>query len=318
MTTEVATVWVGIDVAKAYLDIALRPSGVHWRTTNDAPGIAAVVSRLQEEPPSRIVVEATGKLEQAVVTALAAAKLPVVVVNPQRVREFARSTGKLAKTDRLDAQVLAHFAEALQPPVRPGRDAATQALADLVARRRQLVAMRVEERNRLRTAAPALRAGIEAHLVWLDSEVAEVGRAIRQAVRASPRLRQQARRLRSVPGVGPIVAATLLAELPELGQVSGKQIAALVGAAPVARDSGTQRGRRHIWGGRAHVRSALYMAALVGVQHNPVLRAFYERLLAKGKLPKVALTACLRKLVVILNAMLAHETSWQPTPPPTA
>ena len=308
--TETST-YVGIDVSKHWLDVGIRPAGRAERLANDEAGIEAVVVQLGAVAPERIVLEASGGLELPLVAALAAAALPVVVVNPRQVRDFARATGRLAKTDALDAQVLAHFAEAVRPELRPLPDAETQALRDLVARRRQLVAMLVAERQRRRAARAAVRPGIEAHIAWLQQARAQLDDQLQTSVQLSPHWRAQDQLLRSVPGVGPQLARTLLAQLPELGQLDRRRIAALVGVAPYNRDSGQWRGQRRIWGGRASVRAALYMSALVASRHNPVIRDFYQRLLARGKPKKSALTACMRKLLVILNAILKTNTPWQ-------
>ena len=307
----VTSTYVGIDVSKHWLDVGIRPAGQAERLANDEAGIEVCVARLGAVAPERIVLEASGGLELPLVAALAAAALPVVVVNPRQVRDFARATGRLAKTDALDAQVLAHFAEAVRPELRALPDAETQALRDLVARRRQLVAMLVSEGNRRRAAGPALRPGIEAHIAWLQQARAQLDDQLQTSVQLSPHWRAQDQLLRSVPGVGPQLARTLLAQLPELGQLDRRRIAALVGVAPYNRDSGQWRGPRRIWGGRASVRAALYMSALVASRHNPVIRDFYQRLLAKGKPKKSALTACMRKLLVILNAILKTNTPWQ-------
>ena len=307
----VTPVFVGIDVSKERLDVARRPSGDGWAVANNDPGIAALVDRLRELPPALIVLEATGGLELAVTGALAAADLPVVVVNPRQVRDFAKATGQLAKTDTLDAAVLAQFAEAVRPARRPLRDADTQALSALLARRRQLVEMRTAEQNRLGSAPRRVRVEIQAHITWLNRRLARVDADLNQAIRSSPLWRARDDVLRSTPGVGPVLATTLLADLPELGTLTRQRIAALVGVAPLNRDSGTLRGRRTVWGGRAHVRAVLYMSTLVAVRYNPVLQAFYLRLREAGKAPKVALTACMRKLLTILNAMLKHRTPWE-------
>jgi transposase len=304
--------FIGIDVAQATLDVAVRPTGKQWRVTHDAAAIERLVSQLRALDPQLIVLEATGGLELPLLAALGSAGLPVAAVNPRQVRDFAKATGKLAKTDVLDAQVLAHFAEAVRPAVRPLPDTATQALAALVTRRRQLVEMLVAEENRRRSAPVAIRADIQAHIVWLRKRLKDLDKELGQALRSSPLWREQEDVLRSVPGVGPTVTATLLAELPELGTLGRKPIAALVGVAPHNRDSGTLRGKRTVWGGRATVRAALYMAALVATRRNPVIRALYDRLLAAGKLKKVALTACVHKLLTILNALMKHRTRWVP------
>ena len=311
MTTE--PVFVGIDVAKHTLDVAIHQSPDRWHVPHTEAGIAELVSRLTALAPSRIVLEATGGLERPCVAVLAAAALPVVVVNPRQIRDFAKALGQLAKTDALDAGVLAHFAAAVQPAVRPVPDAATQHLAALVTRRRQLIEMLTAERNRLATTPTALRKEVAAHIRWLERRLAGLDTDLDQAIRSHPGWRTQEDLLRSVPGVGPIVARTLLAELPELGMLSHKAVAALAGLAPLNRDSGLFRGRRRVWGGRAAVRAVLYMGALAAVRYNPVLRAFYERLRVAGKLPKVALTACMHKLLTILNAMVKHQQPWNPT-----
>ena len=303
--------FVGIDVAKANLDVAERPETAPLRLPHDEPGITALVERLTAAPPTLIVLEATGGLEGPVVAALSAAGLAVAVVNPRQVRDFAKAVGHLAKTDALDAQVLAHFAEAIRPAPRPLPVAERQALAALLTRRRQIMTMLVAEQQRLGTAAIALRPRIEAHIAWLRQERDDLDRELKHQVRQSPAWRADDDLLQSVPGVGPVLATTLIADLPELGHLDRKQIAALVGVAPFNCESGIRRGRRIIWGGRAQVRAALWMGTLVAVQHNPVMRAFYARLLAAGKPKKVALTACMHKLLTILNAMLAHRTGWQ-------
>ena len=303
-------VFVGIDVAKAQLDIALRPTGERWTVTNDEPGIATLVTRLQEIAPQLIGLEATGGSQRAVVAALAAAALPIVVVNPRQVRDFAKATGQLAKTDGLDACAVAHFAEAVRPTPRPVPDAQTEELRALLARRRQLIAMRTAEHNRLEHAPHRLRPDIEAHIAWLDQRVAALDNDLDTTLRASPVWRERETLYRSVPGIGPVCARTLMLDLPELGTLSRQRIAALVGVAPFNRDSGTLRGSRTTWGGRAHVRAVLYMSTLVAVRYNPVLKQFYERLRTAGKVAKVALTACMRKLLTILNAMATHQKPW--------
>jgi transposase len=304
--------FVGIDVAKAHLDIALRPTGERWAVPNDDTSIAALVSHLEAAHPTLIVLEATGGFQRAVVAALAAAGLPVVVVNPRQTRDFAKATGQLAKTDALDARALAHFAEAVRPTPRPLPSAQEAALRALLARRRQLIAMRTAEINRLSSAPAPVHADLAAHIAWLDQRLATLDDTLDTTLRASPVWRERETLYRSVPGIGPVSARTLLLDLPELGTLSRQRIAALAGVAPFNCDSGTLRGRRAIWGGRAPLRATLYMATLVAVRHNPVLRACYARLLAAGKAKKVALVACMRKLLTILNAMAKHQTLWQP------
>lgn len=304
---------IGIDVAKGQLDIAERPTGARWDVKNDSAGIADVVGQLQQrEAVALIVVEATGGYEIALVAALGAAGLPVVVVNPRQVRDFARAVGRLAKTDRLDAAVLAEFGERVRPEPRPLPDEATQLAHAWLLRRRQVLEMLGAEEQRLRQARPALRAPIQQHVEWLRRQLRDVDTELRRLVQASPVWREHDNLLRSVPGVGPVLSTTLLAEVPELGQLTGKKISALVGVAPFNWDSGHWRGQRHIWGGRAPVRTTLYMATGVAVRHNPVIRRFFERLRAAGKPPKVARTACMRKLLTILNAMMRERTPWQP------
>jgi transposase len=301
--------FVGIDVSKAQLDIALRPEG-RFVVPNDETGRAHVVERLRALPVGLIVLEATGGLELPLSGALVAAGLPVVVANPRQVRDFAKATGKLAKTDPLDAQILAHFADVIRPIPRPLPDEQMQALAALLARRRQLIEMLTAEKNRLGSAPHLVHKRLHAHITWLEREVTQAERVLAHAIGESPLWRENDDLLRTVPGVGPGLARTLIVDLPELGALSRKQIAALVGVAPLNRDSGTFRGKRTVWGGRAHVRAALYMAALVGSRCNPVIRSFYQRLCDAGKAKKVALTACMRKLLTILNAMMKHRTRW--------
>ena len=305
-----SNVYVGIDVAKERLDVAQRPSLEGWRVANDERGIAELVARLVQLKPALVVLEATGGMELPLVGALAAAGLPVVVINPRQAREFARATGRLAKTDAIDAQVLAQFAEAVRPQLRPLPDAAAQELSALMTRRRQLIEMLTAEKNRLRAAARAVRPDIQEHIHWLERRLADLDGDLSQTIRSSDIWREKDDLLQSAPGVGPVVSTTLLADLPELGTLNRKEIAALVGVAPLNRDSGTLRGRRTVWGGRSKVRAALYMATLVATQRNPVIRTFYQRLLSAGKPKKVALTACMRKLLTILNAILRSRTPW--------
>ena len=302
--------YVGIDVSKAKVDVAVRPTGQRWVVPYDEPGVEELVVQMVDLDPALVLLEASGGLELPLVAALASAALPVVVVNPRQVRDFARATGTLAKTDSLDAAVLAHFADAVRPSVRPLRDAETQVLNSLVARRHQVMTMSVSEKNRLGTAISAVRPRIEAHIAWLEQELKDLDEGLRQTLLRSPVWREKDDLLRTVPGVGEQVSLTLLAYLPELGTLDRRQIAALVGVAPFNRDSGTLRGKRAVWGGRARVRGVLYMGALTATRWNPVIRDFYQKLLAAGKSKKLALVACMRKLLVILNAMLKHGASW--------
>ena len=305
-----AEVFVGIDVTKARLDVALGFAGELFGVDNDARGVAKLVSQLRKLGPELIVLEASGGLETVLVGELAAAQLPVAVVNPRQVRDFARANGQLAKTDTLDAKMLALFAERMRPPLRALPDEQTRQLQALVTRRRELVEMLTAERNRLSSVPRELHREIRAHIRWLEARLKERDRDLDRALRNSPLWREREDLLRSVPGVGPVLCVTLLAGLPELGRLNRREIAALVGVAPLNHDSGTMRGRRTVWGGRAHLRAALYMGTLVGVRHNPVLRSLYRRLLERGKAKKVALVACMRKLITILNAMLKHRRSW--------
>ena len=316
---EQEVTYVGIDVAKAQVDVAIRPTNDRWEIPRDEAGIRKLVSQMKTLEPVMVLMEASGGLELPLVAALAAEAVPVVVVNPRQVRDFARATGKLAKTDALDAAVLAHFAEAVRPPVRPLRDAETQLLNSMAARRHQVMTMLVSEKNRLSAATTvAVRPRIEAHIAWLERELDELDEGLRQTLRQSPVWREKDDLLRTVPGVGEQLSLTLLAYLPELGTLDRRQIAALVGVAPFNRDSGTLRGKRTVWGGRARVRAALYMGALVASRFNPVIQDFYQRLLAAGKPKKLALTACMRKLLVILNSMLKHGSPWRDLSPQVA
>lgn len=304
-------VFVGIDVSKDGLDAAVRPAGSGWRVSNDDAGIRALVARVRELAPALIVLEATGGYERAAVAALAAATLPVVVANPRQVRSFARATGQLAKTDAIDAGILALFAERVRPEIRVLPDAEAQALDALLTRRRQVLEMIVAEQNRLGLAQQPVRRGIEQHVRWLRRQLEDVDGELDRTIQDSPVWRAKDDLLRSVPGVGPVLSRTLLGELPELGRLDRKQIAALVGVAPIARDSGHYRGQRGTWGGRATIRPALYMATVTAARFNPLIREFYRRLKAAGKPSKVALVACMRKLLVILNAMMRTSTTWR-------
>lgn len=305
--------FVGIDVAKDRLDVHVRPSDETFSSANDEVGIRELVKRLERVAPTLIVLEATGGYEVPVAAALAGAGLPVAVVNPRQIRDFARATGQLAKTDRLDAAANARFAEAVRPAARPLADAAAQALSELVARRRQLLDMLQAERNRRGQARDGrLQRRIGAHIEWLTKAIADVDRELDKTIRSSPVWREKDDLLRSVPGIGDVTASTLIADVPELGGLTRRQIAALIGVAPLSRDSGTFRGRRMIAGGRPTVRRVLYMAALVAVRYNPVIAAFYARLTAAGRPKKVALVAAMRKLLTILNAMSRDQRRWRP------
>ena len=273
---EQESVYVGIDVSKNHVDVAVRPTGQTWTISNDESGIRELVSRLKALDPAIVVLESTGGLELPSVAALAAAALPVAIVNPRQVRDFARATGTLAKTDALDAIALAHFADAVRPVVRPLKDAETQVLSSLVARRHQVVSIVVAEKNRLRSAITAVRPRIEAHIAWLEQELNDIDEGLRQTLRSNPEWRDKDDILRSVPGVGEQLSLALLSQLPELGTLNRREVAALVGVAPFNRDSGTLRGKRQIWGGRARLRAVLYMGAMVASRFNPVIRDFYQ------------------------------------------
>lgn len=303
--------YLGLDVAKASVELASEPAGLSGQFATDSEGLTALVAQCQRQPITLIVLEATGGYEAPVVAALAAAGLPLVVVNPRQVRDFAKALGRLAKTDTIDARVLALFGARVQPSARPLPDAATQELQALLLRRRQLQDMLHAERQRHARSHGPVRANLRSHIRWLERSLGQTDAQLRDSIAASPLWRAQDELLQSVPGVGPTLARTLLGLLPELGHLGRRQIAALVGVAPLARDSGTLHGRRTCWGGRSTVRPVLHMAALVAARWNPVLRSFYERLRAAGKPPKVALTAVARKLLVLLNAMLRDGTRWR-------
>jgi len=309
--------WVGIDVSKARLDVAVVPSERAWQVSNDALGHAELVKQLQELHPERVILEASGGFEVCVVAALVAAALPAVVVNPRQVRDFAKASGQLAKTDRLDARVLAQFGQVFKPELRPLPDATTRLLSALLIRRRQIQDMLTAERNRLLTAAvqnapEPLRDQLGAHIEWLSKQLQQLDRELHAQLRSSPVWRAKENLLRSIKGVGPVLSATLLAQVPELGHVDRRDIAKLIGVAPLNQDSGKYTGKRMIWGGRAAVRAVLYMAALAATRSNPAIRSVYQRLVAAGKPKKVALVACMRKLLIVCNAVLRTNTPWRP------
>lgn len=311
---NVAKIWVGIDVDKQNLHVHIRPTKVALTFPNSKEGIAALVIKMENLKPERIVLDATGKLEVPAALALAKKNLPATVVNPRQIRNFAKALGRMAKNDKIDASVIAHFAEAINPPVRPPSDEETRRIEELVTRRRQLVKMLTAEKNRLKRASATIRKDIEKHIKWLEGQLEKLERQIEEAVKSNPVMQEKDRILQSVKGVGEVLSGTLLTELPELGSLDRQKIAALVGVAPFDNESGTMRGRRTIRGGRGKVRSVLYMATVAAVGSNPAIKAFYERLIAKGKESKVALTACMRKLLVILNAMMKHLTPWENRP----
>ncbi|MGH8518230.1 MAG: IS110 family transposase [Panacagrimonas sp.] len=303
---------VGIDVSKAVLDAALLPSGEVLQFVNDASGIEEFAKKLKSTALDLVVMEATGGYETAVATALVAAGLRVAVVNPRQIRDFAKASGRLAKTDRIDAQVIAAFGQAIEPEIVRLPDEDARALEALLVRRRQLIAMRVQETNRLGLMQGAMRKSIKAHIDWLEKEIDKLDVDLTAGLRNSPAWRAKDELLRSFKGVGPITSGTLLVALPELGELDRRAIAALVGLAPFNCDSGLMRGRRSIYGGRSQVRTLLYMAATTAIRSNPVIRAFYERLKSRGKPHKVAMVACMRKMLTILNAMVRQSTPWTP------
>lgn len=310
--SEKALCVIGIDIAKESCEVAVLPQRAHWSSGVTPAALAALIERCRDLEPNLIVCEATGGYELPVVSALAAAALPVVVVNPRQVRDFAKATGTLAKTDRLDAEVIARFGLAVRPAIRALPDAETRELQAYVVRHRQLIEMLVAEQNRLAQVQGMVRINIQAHIVWLKQCLHDTDQQLRKRLRASPVWRVQDDLLQSIPGVGPLTSTHCLAQLPELGRLNRREIAALVGLAPFNRDSGTLAGHRTIWGGRARVRNALYMATLSAIRCNPTIKPHYQHLIASGKPPKVALIACMRKLLVIMNAMLKNQTHWQP------
>jgi transposase len=311
---------VGLDVAKATLDLAWSTNPLaRWQTTNDEAGWAALVAHVRTLQPAVVVLEATGGYETGAASALSTAGLPVAVVNPRQVRDFAKALGLLEKTDASDAAVLATFAARIRPTPRPLPDDLQADLHALVTRRRQLVEMLTAERNRVPLARGAVRKNLLAHIAWLEKQLGKTDRELRTRIETSPIWRVRDQRLQSVPGIGPTTSACLLAALPELGTLTHRQISKLVGVAPLPDDSGTRRGYRRIQGGRGNVRTALYMATVTAITHNPTIRAAYRRWRAAGKLPKVALVAAMHKLLIHLNAILKHQTLWRPSPTaPTA
>lgn len=304
---------IGIDVSKNKLDCYVLPSSEQFSADNRPQGHLELQEKFKKMAVKLIVMEATGGYEIAAAGALSAAGLPVVIVNPRQVRDFAKSKGVLAKTDRLDAKVLAEFGEAVKPEIRPMTDEATKELESLISRRRQIVEMIVAEKNRLLMATRTVQKDLYEHIAWLEKRLKGMDDELKRLVQASPVWREKENLLRSVPGIGAVTACSILAELPELGTLNRRKIAKLVGVAPLNRDSGKMRGARSVWGGRPKLRSALYMAALVATRHNPAIQEFYKRLRAAGKKPKVALTACIRKLLTILNSMIRSGRTWEPS-----
>jgi len=314
MTTTKMT-YVGIDVGKSWLDLAFWESDQVWREANDAAGIAGLVAQLLEVQPQLIAIEASGGYEQGLAQSLLLQGLPVAVVNPTRVRALAKATGKLAKTDVIDARLIAEYAAKIQPEAQAPKAAAELQLKALVTRREQLVEMRAAEQNRVGTAPRSLVGELHEHLAWLTTRIAALEAELTELLASLPDWQAQVERLDSIPGVGLITAVTVAVEMPELGQLNRQQVAALAGLAPFNRDSGQKRGKRRIFGGRRGVRRVLYMACLAAIKHNPVIRALYERLTQKGKLFKVAITACMRKMLTIMNALTRDQVSWRPPEP---
>ena len=313
MNEMIVEKFVGIDVSKSTLDICIEPAVETLHVAYDETGIKQIVVRLKEINPTLIVMEATGGLEIRIATELASQGLPVAVINPRQARDFAKATGQLAKTDQVDAAVLAAFARQIRPQIRPLKDADTRALNDMVSRRRQLIDMRVQETLRLGTAASKpLEKSLNKHIGWLDKRIAEIDTDLTKRLRGSDMWRTKDDLLRGIPGVGPVTTVTMLAKCPELGKLNRREIAALTGVAPLANDSGKHRGKRFIWGGRADVRAVLYMATVSAIKHNDAIKAFAERLKKAGKPPKVVIVACMRKLLTMMNAMLKNNTPWNP------
>ena len=313
MNETIVERFVGIDVSKSTLDVSIEPIGQTLHVAYDEAGISQIVASLKVAAPTLIVMEATGGLEVRIATELASKGLPVAVINPRQARDFAKATGRLAKTDRVDATMLAAFAKAIRPQARPLKDEDTIALNDMVNRRRQLIDMRVQETLRLGTAASkALQKNLNKHIAWLDKQITGIDHDLTKRLRSSDVWRAKDDLLRGIPGVGAVTALTMLAKCPELGTLNRREIAALTGVAPLANDSGKHRGKRFIWGGRAAVRAVLYMAAVSAIQHNEPIKVFAERLKKAGKPPKVVIVACMRKLLTIMNSMLKNNAPWNP------
>ena len=304
--------FVGIDVAKAELEIGVIPESKTWTVSNDGLGIKELIDSLVTLSPSVIVIESTGGYETLVASSLATAQLPVVVINPRHIRSFAKAIGTLAKTDRIDSLVLARYGKSINPELRPLKDKQAQELKAMLGRRKQLVEMLTMEKNRIERATNSVLKDIQAHIFWLESRLQDVDKDLHNSIKNTPVWREKDKIIRSIPGAGPVLSVTLISELPELGILNRRQIAALVGVAPFNCDSGTRKGYRRVWGGRAQIRSILYMASLSAVRYNPVIRAFYKRLIAAGKKPKVSLTACMRKLLTIIDSMVRNGSLWEP------
>lgn len=303
--------WVGIDVSKATLDVYIRPMGKAMKVANTEMEISNLVEQLKSYSINLIVIEATGGLETELIIQLQGAVLPVALINPRQGRDFAKATGKLAKTDAIDAQILAHFGEAMKPQVLAIESEIQRQLGELISRRRQLVEMQTAEKNRRSRARGKALADIEAHLEYLDKRLEQINAEIEHLTQTNAQLIEKVNLLKTAPGIGPVISTTLVSELPELGQLTAKQISRLVGVAPINHDSGQHKGKRMIHGGRGHVRASLYMGAVVAIRHNPVIKAFYQRLVERGKSKKLALTACVHKMLVILNAMVRDNLPWR-------
>jgi len=312
MNSKPSSSYVGVDVSKARLDVAVDEAGETWSARNDATGIARTVARLQTLPAALVVVESTGGLERPLAVALYTVGVPVALVNPGRVKGFAKALGLLAKTDKIDARLLARFAAAVKPAALQLPSEAEQHLSALMSRRHQIIEMLTAEQNRQPTVPTSLRERLESHIAWLEQELQDLNAAIQAFIQQRPEFREKDELMQSVPGIGPITAAILLADLPELGHLDRKAIAALVGVAPFSRDSGQRQGKRWVQGGRSSVRNILYMATLAAIKYNPRIQAFHQQLKARGKEPKVAIVACMHKLLTYLNAMLRDMRPWQP------
>ena len=313
MNETIVEKFVGIDVSKSTLDVCIEPAVQTLHVAYDEAGIKQIVVRLKEVNPTLVVMEATGGLEVRIATELASKGLRVAIINPRQARDFAKATGQLAKTDQVDAAVLAAFAQAIRPQARTLKDADTRALNDMVSRRRQLIDMRVQETLRLGTAASKpLEKSLNKHIAWLDKRIAEIDTDLTKRLRGSDVWRTKDDLLRGIPGVGPVTTLTMLAKCPELGKLNRREIAALIGVAPLANDSGKHCGKRFVWGGRADVRAVLYMATVSAIKHNDAIKAFAERLKKTGKPPKVVIVACMRKLLTMMNSMLKNNTPWNP------
>ena len=316
MNEKLVEVFVGIDVSKNTLDLRIEPAGVAMHVAYDEQGIAQICRCLTEAPPTLVVMEATGGLETRLSSELAAKGLPVAVINPRQARDFAKASGQLAKTDQVDAEILCAFARAIRPPVRPLKSAAARELDDLVNRRHQLVEIRVQEMLRLATASSkALQKSLKTHIAWLDKRIANLDQELKNRLQTSDAWKVKDDLLRGIPGVGTVTSMTVLAKCPELGQLNRREIAKLVGVAPLANDSGKHRGKRFIWGGRADVRAVLYMAAVTAIRCNPVIKPFAQRLKTAGKPAKVVIVACMRKLLTIMNTMIKTNSPWTPQTP---